>query len=203
MPYAPGESPGHWREVAEFPEYYERYFKTAMYGAMLSPPTRLVCRGPVKYVGQEALATDIANLRAALDGKDYTEAFMSAALPTGLAEHDNEYYSSREEFVTALADATREEYRAIIDAGFLIQLDDPAASSLWGHGDAEPAERDRRVGGDRRADQLHAARHPAGEDPLPHLLRHQPGPARLRPAAAGLHRADAPGSTPRRSRSRS
>ena len=145
VPYTPGESPGRWREVADFPEYYERYFKTAMYGAMLSPPTRLVCRGPVKYIGQEALATDIANLRAALKGKDYTEAFMSAALPTGLAEHDNEYYHSREEFMTALADATHEEYRAIIDAGFLIQLDDPSASGLWGHRDLEPAERDRRV----------------------------------------------------------
>ena len=145
VPYTPGESPGRWREVADFPEYYERYFKTAMYGAMLSPPTRLVCRGPVKYIGQEALATDIANLRAALKGKDYTEAFMSAALPTGLAEHDNEYYRSREEFLTALADATHEEYRAIIDAGFLIQLDDPSASGLWGHRDLEPAERDRRV----------------------------------------------------------
>jgi 5-methyltetrahydropteroyltriglutamate--homocysteine methyltransferase len=145
VPYTPGESPGRWREVADFPEYYERYFKTAMYGAMLSPPIRLVCRGPVKYIGQEALATDIANLRAALKGKDYTEAFMSAALPTGLAEHDNEYYRSREEFLTALADATHEEYRAIIDAGFLIQLDDPSASGLWGHRDLEPAERDRRV----------------------------------------------------------
>ena len=145
VPYAPGEPVAHWREVDEFPEYYERYFKTAMFGAMLSPPTRLVCRGPVKYIGQEALSIDIANLKSALEGKQYTEAFMSAALPTGLAEHDNEYYATREEFVTALADAAREEYRAIIDAGFLIQLDDPAASSLWGHAGAEPAERDRRV----------------------------------------------------------
>jgi len=145
VPYEPGESPGSWREVADFPEYYERYFKTAMYGAMLSPPKRLVCRGPVKYVGQQALAADIANLRAALAGKDYTEAFISAALPTSLAQHDNDYYPSREEFLTALSDATREEYRAIIDAGFLIQLDDPAASDLWGHRDVEPAERDRHV----------------------------------------------------------
>ncbi|HVT66881.1 MAG TPA: cobalamin-independent methionine synthase II family protein [Trebonia sp.] len=145
VPYGPGESPGRWPEVAEFPEYYERYFKTAMYGAMLSPPVRLVCRGPVKYTGQTALATDIANLQAALQGQDYTEAFMSAALPTSLAEHGNEYYSSREEFVTALADAAREEYRAIIDAGFLIQLDDPSATSLWGHAGAEPAQRQRRV----------------------------------------------------------
>jgi len=145
VPYAPDEQPGSWREVAEFPEYYKRYFATAMYGAMLSPPTRPVCRGPVKYVGQEALAADIANLRAALAGKDYTEVFMSAALPTSLAEHGNDYYASREEFVTALADAVREEYRAIIDAGFLIQLDDPSAANLWGHRDAEPAERARRV----------------------------------------------------------
>jgi 5-methyltetrahydropteroyltriglutamate--homocysteine methyltransferase len=145
VPYRAGESPGHWREVDEFPEYYERYFKTAMFGAMLSPPARLVCRGPVKYVGQEALAIDIANLRAALAGRDYTEVFMSAALPTALAQHDNEYYSSRAEFLTALADAVREEYQAIIDAGFLIQLDDPAAASLWGHAEAEPAERSRRA----------------------------------------------------------
>src|SRR3954454_16641950 len=160
VPYAADEPRGSWPEVAEFPEYYERYFKTAMFGAMLSPPARLTCRGPVTYVGQEALAIDIANLRAALSGaalsgaalsgagqagNDVTEVFMSAALPTGLAEHDNEYYSSREEFITALADATREEYRSIIDAGFLIQLDDPSAARLWGYADAEPAERERRV----------------------------------------------------------
>ncbi len=95
VPYGAGESPASWPEVAEFPEYYERYFKTAMFGAMLSPPARVVCRGPVKYTGQQALATDIANLRAALDGKDYSEVFMSAALPTGLADYKNEYYSSR------------------------------------------------------------------------------------------------------------
>ena len=142
-PYPAGAPLGTWREVADFPEYYKRYFATAMFGAMLSPPSRLVCRGPVKYVGQEALAADIANLKAALAGQDYTEAFMSAALPTGLADHDNEYYSSREEFVAALAEACREEYQAIIDAGFLIQLDDPAASSLWRHADAAPAERAR------------------------------------------------------------
>ena len=134
-----------WPEVGEFPDYYERYFKTAMFGAMLSPQRRLVCRAPVTYIGQEALATDIANLKAALTGQHYTEAFMSAAMPTGLAEQRNEYYSSRDEFLTVLADAVHEEYRAIIDAGFLIQLDDPAAAQLWGHASEEPAERARRV----------------------------------------------------------
>jgi 5-methyltetrahydropteroyltriglutamate--homocysteine methyltransferase len=146
LPYDENDSPMRaWREVGEFPEYYDRYFKTAMFGAMLSPPLRLVCRGPVTYIGREALATDIANLRAALAGQDYAEAFMSAALPTSLSEQRNEYYRSREEFVTALADAVHEEYRAIIEAGFIIQLDDPAASSLWGHHDEEPREQARHV----------------------------------------------------------
>jgi 5-methyltetrahydropteroyltriglutamate--homocysteine methyltransferase len=134
-----------WPEVGEFPEYYKRYFRIAMFGAMLSPQRRLVCRSPVTYTGQDALAIDIANLKAALADRQYTEVFMSAAMPTGLAEQQNEYYRSREDFLTALADAVHEEYRTIIDAGFLIQLDDPAAARLWGHAGAEPAERDRRV----------------------------------------------------------
>jgi 5-methyltetrahydropteroyltriglutamate--homocysteine methyltransferase len=139
-----GEPAGsNWPEVSEFPEYYERYFKTAMFGAMLSPPRRLVCRGAVTYIGQDAVATDIANLKAALVGQQYTEVFMSAAMPTGLAEQRNEYYPTRDEFLTALADAVHEEYQTIIDAGFLIQLDDPAAAGLWGHTDADPAERAR------------------------------------------------------------
>jgi len=114
-----------------------------MFGAMLSPSRRLVCRGPITYVGQQALAADIANLRGALAGQDFSEAFMSAALPTSLAEQRNEHYGSHEDFLTALADAVRAEYQAIIDAGFIIQLDDPAASSLWGHQDEEPRERAR------------------------------------------------------------
>ncbi len=147
LPADNGEPAGsQWPEVSEFPEYYERYFKTAMFGAMLSPQPRLVCRGPVTYRGQQALATDVANLKAALAGQQYTEVFMSAAMPTGLAEQRNEYYQSHDDFLTALADAVHEEYRAIIDAGLLIQLDDPAASGLWGHASAEPAARARRVG---------------------------------------------------------
>jgi 5-methyltetrahydropteroyltriglutamate--homocysteine methyltransferase len=79
VPYAADEPRGSWPEVAEFPEYYERYFKTAMFGAMLSPPARLTCRGPVTYVGQEALAIDIANLRAALSGAALSGAALSGA----------------------------------------------------------------------------------------------------------------------------
>ena len=134
-----------WREVAEFPEYYERYFKNAMYGAMLGPLRRLVCRAPVRYEGHAALVADIANLTAALEGREYTEAFMSAPLATSLADYRNEYYATHEEFLAALAEAVREEYKAIVEAGFLIQVDDPGAATLWGHADLEPRERGRRV----------------------------------------------------------
>lgn len=133
------------RDIDEFPEYYERYFTSNMMGAMLAPRTKLVCRGPVTYIGQDGIQRDIDNLSQALEGQQYEEAFLSAALPTGLAAQRNEYYSTQEEFVVALADAVHEEFRAIIDAGFLVQLDDPMASDLWGHRDLEPAERARKV----------------------------------------------------------
>ena len=146
VPVEGGPAMSGWKEVAEFPEYYERYLKTNMLGAMLGPRQRMVCVGPVTYIGQDAVQTDIANLKAALEGCSYQEAFMSAALPTGLLSQDNEYYANRDDYLSALADAVHEEYQAIIDAGFLIQLDDPQAAQLWGLSELEPSERARRVG---------------------------------------------------------
>lgn len=146
VPVDPSAAPIARREITEFPEYYERYLRTNMMGATLGPRVRLVCRGPVSYVGQDAIATDIDNLRSALEGKAYEEAFVSASLPTALANNENEHYGSRDEYLSALAEACHTEYRAILDAGYLIQLDDPAASDLWGNRDLPEAERERRIG---------------------------------------------------------
>ena len=132
-----------WREVQEFPEYYERYFKVAMFGAALAPPKTYVCRGPVKYTGQAAMQADLDNFKAALEGQSYVEAFVSSANPANLADQQNEYYKTQEELLTALADAMREEYRIIIDAGFLIQMDDPSAATLWLGDQLPPEERKR------------------------------------------------------------
>ena len=68
----PVEGPARmpWREVAEFPEYYERYFKTNMGGAALGPSRNWVCSSPVSYIGGEAVQRDIDNLNAALEGSD-------------------------------------------------------------------------------------------------------------------------------------
>jgi 5-methyltetrahydropteroyltriglutamate--homocysteine methyltransferase len=86
----------------------------------------MVCTGPIKYIGQNDLKADIANLKKAIDGLDVAEAFITAISPTNLEMYlPNEYYRSDEDYLVALAEAINEEYRAIVDAGFLLQIDDP------------------------------------------------------------------------------
>jgi 5-methyltetrahydropteroyltriglutamate--homocysteine methyltransferase len=89
-----------------------------------------VCTGPITY-DRAALDRDIANLRAALEGHDDVEAFMPVVAPASAYWLRNEHYASEEEFVYGLADALREEYRAIVDAGFLLQVDDAVLMHEW------------------------------------------------------------------------
>jgi 5-methyltetrahydropteroyltriglutamate--homocysteine methyltransferase len=84
-----------------------------------------VCVGPITYSGQAQLQRDIDNFRAALKGAKVTEAFMPVAAPASvIPDRKNEYYKSEEELLEAIANAMRTEYRMIVDAGFLVQLDD-------------------------------------------------------------------------------
>ena len=110
-------------EVAAFPEYYEQYFSRRMMGSSIAPRTPLVCTAPISYRGQEAIRKDIENLKAALGGVKVEEAFMPAVAPSGVGS--NEYYGSDEEYLQALGEALRSEYQAIVDAGFILQIDDP------------------------------------------------------------------------------
>jgi 5-methyltetrahydropteroyltriglutamate--homocysteine methyltransferase len=87
------------------------------------PAIEWVCTGPIKY-DRAALDRDIKNLRAALEGHDGVEAFMPVVAPASAYWLRNEHYESDEEFVYALADALSDEYHAIVDAGFLLQVDD-------------------------------------------------------------------------------
>jgi 5-methyltetrahydropteroyltriglutamate--homocysteine methyltransferase len=121
---APGESrmaPSWKRELEMFPEYYQQYFKK--YSAAVAPMRTMICRGPVSYRGQAAVQQDIANLKAGLEKVQVEEAFMPATSPRGFG--GNEYYATEDEFVCAVADAMREEYQAIVDAGLILQVDDP------------------------------------------------------------------------------
>src|SRR3989449_5029504 len=88
----------------------------------------LVCTGPVAYKGQEAVRTDIENLKAALNGLSPEEVFMPAIAP---GFWSNKYYRTDEEFQYALAEALRVEYLAIVDAGFILQIDDPSLTRLY------------------------------------------------------------------------
>jgi 5-methyltetrahydropteroyltriglutamate--homocysteine methyltransferase len=128
----------HSRDLGEFPEFFGgggAFGASGSTGPGRSPGVRRVlyeCTGPITYIGQAAVQTDIENLKAALQGLDVAEAYLPAVAP-GSIEHwlRNRYYASDEEFLYALADAMHEEYRAIVDAGFILQVDDPDLADGW------------------------------------------------------------------------
>lgn len=106
------------KETRAFPEFYNT--------THVPPAVRMMCTGPIKYTGQDQLASDIKLFREASKGVSFAEAFMPSISPTNIAAiYRNAFYRSEEEFNIALADAMHEEYRAIVDAGFVLQIDDP------------------------------------------------------------------------------
>lgn len=133
-PSSGAEPANYWnqsREYQAFPEFYA--WATQMPGAAgQTGRTRWICTGPVAYKGMAALMQDIAILKEALAEVRHEEAFMPAVSPSNLANWNrNEYYKTEEEYLYALADALREEYRAIIDAGLVLQVDDPLLASYY------------------------------------------------------------------------
>jgi len=122
-----GERPSPFsktRETASFPEYYESTI--AQQVSSRRRRQRVVCSGPVSYKGQSAQKAEIDNLMSALAGVNVTEAFMPAIAPSNVeATTPNEHYPSAEAYVYAIADAMHVEYKAIVDAGLLLQIDDP------------------------------------------------------------------------------
>jgi 5-methyltetrahydropteroyltriglutamate--homocysteine methyltransferase len=119
---APNQSP--WfgsREVKEFPEFYAPQLANVH-----TKHIHYLCTGPVKYRGGKALKTDLDNLKAALNGIDVVDAFVPSTSVSSIENWNrNTYYKSDEEYLFGLAEAIGEEYRAIVDAGFVLQVDDP------------------------------------------------------------------------------
>ena len=112
------------RDEAEFPEYFAARGTFGIREA--------ACAGPIKYIGQSAVQADVSNLRTALEGAKVEEAFLPAVAP-GTIEHwlKNEYYSNDDAYLSAIADAMHEEYRAIADGGMVLQIDDPDLADAW------------------------------------------------------------------------
>src|SRR5271167_2335112 len=112
------------RETKDFPEFYQ-----STVAEQVSARRRralMVCTGPIKYKGQAQLKSDLEVLKSALQGVNAAEALVPAIAPSNVeTTTPNEYYPTAEAYVFAIAEAMREEYMAIVDAGFLLQIDDP------------------------------------------------------------------------------
>src|SRR6267154_3254690 len=101
-------------------------------------PPAPVCVGPLSYAGHEMIRSDIANFKSALAASGVEEGFMTAVAPGSCSRIGNRYYKTDDEFLYACADAMREEYKAIVDAGIILQFDDPATATGWDMIDPEP-----------------------------------------------------------------
>ena len=127
--FSPSEKQGEdlWvesRETIAFPEFYDTHRKARE--GLVAKPVKLVCTAPVTYDGHEVLQRDITNLKAAAEANGVEEAFMTAVSPSDVeGQQPNEFYDSDEAYLFAIAEAMHEEYQAIVDAGLILQIDDP------------------------------------------------------------------------------
>jgi 5-methyltetrahydropteroyltriglutamate--homocysteine methyltransferase len=123
------------KERKDFAEFYAAEASAAATAQQAGTSTArlygLTCTGPVKYIGHAAIKRDIENLAAAVRGAGAEEAFMTAVSPATLQILPNAYYKTAEEYTFALAEAIGEEYKAIVDAGFILQIDDPALVDIY------------------------------------------------------------------------
>jgi 5-methyltetrahydropteroyltriglutamate--homocysteine methyltransferase len=115
------------RDLTEFSDYFNA--RASHRGDNVK---RVFCNAPLRYVGHASLKAEIADFQAGLQGQQYTDAFLPAVAP-GTIEHwmKNDYYPNDEAYLVAIADAMHEEYKAIADAGFLLQIDDPDLPDGW------------------------------------------------------------------------
>jgi 5-methyltetrahydropteroyltriglutamate--homocysteine methyltransferase len=129
------------RDMQDFAEYFEThdfFGRPRTPGAVLpggvvaGAGTESVCVEPLRYVGKDYVQEDIRNFKAALAKHPGIEGFLPANSP-GTIEHwlQNEHYKTTEEFVYAIAEAMRPEYKAIVDAGLVLQIDDPDLPDGW------------------------------------------------------------------------
>jgi 5-methyltetrahydropteroyltriglutamate--homocysteine methyltransferase len=135
---APVRFRGATRDSTAFPGAYEdmKIMLAARSGSLVPKrkvrPKAQICSGPIRYVGQDELKSDIENLKLARGSVGASEAFMTAISLSNLElYYENQYYKSDEEYLAALADAMRVEYKAIVDAGLILQIDDPRMATHY------------------------------------------------------------------------
>ena len=133
------------RDRKRFADVYREIDGTAQNAATSPGPAQsqrasTVCTGPITYRGRVAVETDIANFKAALSGKGFEEAFVPAVAPGTIElQRANHFYKTDEEFLYAIADAMKIEYKMIVDAGFILQIDDPRIVTEYDSTDPAPS----------------------------------------------------------------
>jgi 5-methyltetrahydropteroyltriglutamate--homocysteine methyltransferase len=128
------------RDWQKFSDFYQDPESTAtlLGSAVRTSRRRPVCTGPMKYIGHAAIAADIANMKKAMAAAGVDEGFICSIGPGSFARGEDLYYKTEEEFVFASADAMHEEYKAIVDAGLILQIDDPSLPDNWDMINPEP-----------------------------------------------------------------
>lgn len=112
------------RESLAFPEFYEAHRKARE--GLIAQPVKLVCTGPIEYIGHDILQREIENIQSATKNYDVEEAFMTAVSPSDVeGQQSNRFYDSELDYLFAIADAMHHEYKAIVDSGLILQIDDP------------------------------------------------------------------------------
>ena len=137
------EIEGFRPEQAAFLEDFEQYLHTTIRNGAAVARMPVVCAGPIEYVGQEQLQRDLDNLKSAAAKVGCSDAFMPSIAPSGVGA--NAYYPSDEEFLYASGEALRDEYNAIVDAGFMLQIDDPFLPAVFADRRRTPDQADRRA----------------------------------------------------------
>jgi 5-methyltetrahydropteroyltriglutamate--homocysteine methyltransferase len=138
------------RDRQLFPDVYAEVVETGRTATAFPTTT-----GPIAYRGHDAVAADIRNLRGAL--REGEQGFLTSIAPGSAARVRNDFYATEEEHIWAWADALREEYRAIVEAGLIVQLDDPSLAENFDQINPEPSIADYRAFTQIRVDAINHA----------------------------------------------
>ena len=159
------------RDKKAFQEFYDEYDRIQPFRTVNgSRWTDVLCNAPVSYIGQAQVEMDIENLKCACAGTDAQEAFITAVAPGSIiSRRANQYYPSEEAFLFAIADAMKAEYKSIVDAGFLLQIDDPQLVTRYDAEDPPPDPEEYRK---RAAVRVEALNHALADIPQERVRYH-------------------------------
>lgn len=145
------------RDRVRFADFYSELDGTSFLSSSATVSRPPVVTEPIAYTGGDAVRADIANFKAALATVGAEEGFITSVAPGSFARRQNQYYKSDEEFVFALGEALRAEYTAIVEAGLVLQLDDPGLPDSWDMANPEPGVEEYRKMATMRVEALNHA----------------------------------------------